>query len=135
MSLNERRMRELVARDQAYRIVSNMVLSIDFVAHIKDTIEPYTRPVEVYEGVDGKMITNYFGASDRFSKNRKKVFAMSLGISPSHTLNFMADIFDFQLSLLDGNRILAQYKMESGDKVGFESQEGSKLLFKYSFGF
>lgn len=131
MTVTEMKIRETLARDEAYRIMSNMILSVDFVARLRDALEPYTRPLEVYEDGDGGLSPSYFGADGK-RKNARQVFALNVGISSSHNLNMMANIYDsFQVSLMDGTRLVARYTYpESGYRIGLESDNRNELLIR-----
>ncbi len=137
MSLTERKARESAAKDQAYRVMSNMLFSIKPVARLRDMLEPYTRPLELYQSKNGTISPNYLGQKISHSTGDVRIFAVTLGVSPSHNLNVMADIYDrFTVSVLDGNRLITHYLIpESGHKIGFETNTRSELLFIYSMEF
>lgn len=130
MTVTEMKMRETLAKDEAYRIMSNMILSVDFVARLRDALEPYTRPLEVYEDGDGGLSPSYFGGGKR--ENAGQVFALNVGISSSHNLNVMANIYDnFQISLMDGTRLVARYVSQEDDyRIGLESNTRDELLVR-----
>ncbi len=139
-SVTETNRLENSAREQAYKILSNMVFSINLVQKLQRRLEHYTKPMDLYRGEDGSVSTSYFGIKPHNAKTEgaAKVFSLSIGISSSHNINYIATIYNrFQISLLNGNRLLAQYRGSGGRQlISFEAdRDESKAQLRYTLRF
>jgi len=128
------------AREQAYKILSNMVFSVNLVRKLQKRLEPYTKPMDLYRSDDGSVSTSYFGTKARGMRKQGavKIFSLGIGISSSHNINYIATIYNrLQISLLDGNRMLAQYKVTGGKQlISFEAdRDESKAQLRYTLRF
>lgn len=137
MSLTQERYRRAAAKDETYRIMSNMLSSIELVARLQKALEPYTRLIELYRDENGGISSNYLGQTNNNSAGSVRVFAVNLGVSSSHNLNVMVNIHDrFTVSLLNGDRLITQYLIPEGNGViGLETNARSEMLFRYSMEF
>jgi len=125
------------AKDQVYRIMSDTIFAVKPIKRLREAVEPYTRPLEVYRGADGALSPSYFGRAGGGGAG-VKVFAMNIGLSSRHNLNYMISFYDtVQISLLNGTRLITQYKFAGGGhQMGFEADGGnSLLLFRYALKF
>lgn len=137
MSVSERERDEAMAREEAYRVMANMVLSIDAVARMREMLEPFTRPVEVYKGDDGSVTTSYFGQAGGSPEDNVRLFSVNVGLSASHNLNLMVDIYDsVRLSYTDGRRMEMNYSAaDSQHGFGIAQEDMDKLFLIYRFRF
>ena len=134
-SLTELRFREALARDHAYQAASGMLMQIKVVARLRDALEPYTRPFELYRTDAGEMVPAYFAGAGEAPAG-ERMFSLVLGVSPSHNLNVMTHFSGgIEMSLIDGTRFIALYPMGENVKMGFERDQSDTTLFRFGVDF
>ncbi|MBI4829612.1 MAG: hypothetical protein HY804_12545 [Nitrospinae bacterium] len=134
-SLTELRFREALARDHAYQAASGMLMQIKVVARLRDALEPYTRPFELYRTEAGEMVPAYFAGAGEAPAG-ERMFSLILGISPAHNLNVMTHFAGgMEMSLIDGTRFIALYPMGDNVKVGFERDQSDATLLRFGVDF
>ena len=135
LSVGERMRREDMAREEAYKVMANMAMSFEPVAKLRDMIEPFTKPVEVYKAADGEVTTSYFGQSG--GGNGTRLFAVNVGLSASHNVNLMFDVYEtFNVSYIDGRRLEMSYAEKgSAYAIGFQQEDMDKFMLIYRFRF
>lgn len=137
MADRERNRLAVKARGEAYRVTAEMILALRPIAKLKEAIEPFIRPLEVYKGESGDITTKYFGAGDTHQKNSVKVFSLNFGVSASNSINMgMAFYKTVELAFFDGNKVELNYAPSgSSHKIGIREKGLDQVLLVYGFRF
>jgi len=137
-SISRRKVMEDRAREEVYRVASNMVLSLEPVARLRDIVEPLTKPVEVYRSGNGSISSSYFGRAGRkAAEDSVKVFGLTLAVSARHNINLIVDLYErVKVSYVDGRVIEASYSARGGaHRFGFKGEDMDRMYLIYKFGF
>jgi len=136
-SVTERLYSESVAKEQTYFLMTRMALQVKAVAQIRDMLEPFSKPIEIYSGKDGGMSASFFGAKQGGQEAATRALGVNLAVSANNNLDVMLDIGQsWRLSYFDGSMLDLRYASPGSPHFfGFRTMgsEAFSLMYGVSF--
>ncbi len=123
------------AREETYRIASEILFSWGPINRIRQALEPYSRPLQLYRVTDGGVTAGLF--DQKVAPKGSRVFNLRLELSPRHNLNVWAEIAGgVTIGFLEGRTGQIRWEPAKEDYRVALFQEGNDrtlLAASYSF--